>query len=84
MSTPVKDAIIYMSSSGYSQQEIADILKVSQSGVSKFLKRYTTCRFSENSARSGRPRKTDARGDRKILRCVNQTDDKLWRILPMK
>ena len=38
MSTPVKDAIISMSSSGYSQREIADILKVSQSGVSKFLK----------------------------------------------
>jgi transposase len=70
MSTPVKDAIISMSLSGYSQREIADILKVSQSGVSKFLKRYTTRGSSENSARSGRPRKTDDRGDRKILRCV--------------
>jgi hypothetical protein len=34
--------------------------------VSKFLKR-ESC---ENQRRSGRPRKTDDRGDRKILRCV--------------
>lgn len=37
MSTPMKNAIITMSESGYTQQDIAAILSVSQSGISKFL-----------------------------------------------
>ena len=70
MSTPVKKAIISMYESGIRQQEIADMLCVSQSGISKFLKRFQTRGSCENKHRSGRPRKTDDRGDRKILRCV--------------
>ena len=60
-----------MCTSGYSQQEISNILCVSdQSGISKFLKSYKTRGTSENKQRSVNPRKTDVRGDRKILRCV--------------
>lgn len=40
MSTPVKIAIITMFTSGYTQQEIAGILSVNQSGISKYLTRY--------------------------------------------
>ena len=44
----------------------------SQSGVSKFLKRFNQRETCENERRSVRPRKTDDRfrGDREILRCV--------------
>jgi predicted transcriptional regulator len=55
MSTPQKEVAISLFEDGENQRRIAEILGVSQSGVSKFLKR---------------PRKTDDRGDRKILRCV--------------
>lgn len=40
MSTPVKNAIITMFTSGYTQQEIAGILSLNQSGISKYLTRY--------------------------------------------
>ena len=55
---------------GVNQRRIAEILGVSQSGVSKFVKRFNQRKSCENERRSGRPRKADVRGDRKILRCV--------------
>ena len=58
-----------MCTSGYSQQNISNSLCVSdQSGMSKFVKCYKTRGTSENKHRSVNPRKTDVRGDRKILR----------------
>ena len=38
--------------------------------MSNFLKRFNQRESCENERQSGRPRKTDDRGDRKILRCV--------------
>lgn len=70
MSTPVNNTIITMFTSGYIKQEIAGILSVSQSRISKFLKRYKVRVSCKNKHRSRRPRKTDVRGVRKILRCV--------------
>ena len=49
--------------------DISNILPESQSGISKFLKRYQARGSSENRHRSGRPRKTDVRDHQKILRC---------------
>jgi predicted transcriptional regulator len=45
---------------------IAEILGVSQSGLSTFLKRFNQRENCENEKRSSRPRKTDDRGDTKI------------------
>ena len=38
--------------------------------MSNFFKRFNQRESCENERQSGRPRKTDDRGDRKILRCV--------------
>jgi transposase len=70
MSTPQKEVAISLFEDGENQRRIAEILGVSQSGVSKFLKRFNQRESCENERRSGRPRKTDDRGDIKILRCV--------------
>jgi len=70
MSTPQKEVAISLFEDGVNQRRIAEILGVSQSGVSKFLKRFNQREICENERQSGRPRKTDDRGDRKILRCV--------------
>ena len=70
MSTPQKEVAISLFEDGENQCWIAEILGVSQSGVSTFLKRFNQRESCENEWRSGRPRKTDDRSDRKILRCV--------------
>ena len=70
MSKPQKEASISLFDDGVKQRRIAEILGVSPSGVSKFLKRFNQRESCENERRSGRPRKTDDRGGRKILRCV--------------
>ena len=70
MSTPLKQTVIYLSNDGVSQRRIAEILGLSQSGLSKFLERFRQRGDSKNKRRSGRLKKTDERGDRKLLRCV--------------
>ena len=65
MTTPLKEVVISLFEDGVNQRRITEISGVSQSGVSE--NQGETC---ENERRSGRPRKTDDRGDRKILRCV--------------
>ena len=68
MSTP--QVVISLFEGGVNQRRTAETLGVSQSGVSTFLKRFNQLESCENERRSGRPRKTDDHGDRKILRCV--------------
>jgi transposase len=70
MSTPQKEVAISLFEDGVNQRRIAEILGVSQSGVSTFLKRFNQRESCENERRSGRPRKTDDRGDRNSLLCV--------------
>jgi DNA-binding MarR family transcriptional regulator len=62
--------IISLFEDGVNQRWIAEILGVSQSGVSKFLKRFNQRESCENERQNGWPRKTDDRGDGKILLCV--------------
>ena len=72
MSTPQKEVVVSFFEDGVNQRRIAEILGASQSGVSTFLKRFNQRASCENERRSDRPRKTDNRGDRKILRCVKK------------
>jgi len=74
MSTTQKQVVISLFEACVNQCRIAEILGVSQSGVSTFLKRFNQRENCENEKRSGRPRKTDDRGDRKSLRCVKKFD----------
>ena len=52
MSTPQKQMVITLSNDVVNQRRIAEILGVSQSGVSKFLKRFRNRGDSENKRRS--------------------------------
>ena len=55
---------------GYSGCRISKILGLNRSTVLKFIKRFKGTGSPENLRRSGRPKKTDDRGDRQILRIV--------------
>ena len=70
MTPEQKEVAINLHLDGRNQRYIADVLGISQSGVSKFLKRYGERENIENKARSGRPSLCDDRVDRKILRCM--------------
>jgi transposase len=67
---PLFHVIISLFEDGVNQRRIAEILGVSQSGASKFLKRFNQRESCEIERQNGRPRKTDDRGDGKILLCV--------------
>ena len=69
MCTPVKNVIISMCTSGYTQQEISNILSVSQLGISKLLKRHKA-RGSSKTNTEADCLENDVRGDRNIFRCV--------------
>ena len=58
MSTPQKEFAISVFEDGVNQRRIVEILGVSQSGVSKFLKGLHQRESCENERRSGRPGKT--------------------------
>jgi predicted XRE-type DNA-binding protein len=62
MSTPQTEVAMSLFEDGVNQRGIAEILGVSQSGVSTFLKRFNQCESCENERRRGRPRNS--------LRCV--------------
>ena len=70
MSTLQKEVVISLFEDGVNQRRITEISRVSQSGVSECFKRFNQRESCENERRSGRPRKTNDRGDRKILRCA--------------
>ena len=65
-----KKTIINLIEGNFSQSHIADLLNVSQSCISKFLKRWNCRNNVENLCRSGRPRKSDSRSDRRLIRHV--------------
>jgi predicted transcriptional regulator len=62
MSTPQTEVAMSLFEDGVNQRGIAEILGVSQSGVSTFLKRFNQCESCENERRRGRLRNS--------LRCV--------------
>ena len=57
MSTPQKEFVISLFEDGVNQRRIVEILGVSQSGVSKYLKRFNQREICENERRNGRPKK---------------------------
>ena len=65
-----KKLIINLNNNNSTQQFIASTLNVSQSCISKFLKRWKCRRSVENLHRTGRPPKSDSKGDQRIIRHV--------------
>ena len=65
-----KKIIVKLTSNNCTQEFIANTLNVSQSCVCKFLKRWTYRQNVENLHGTGRPPKSDDRGNRKIIRHV--------------
>lgn len=65
-----KKVVINLTKQKFSQKNVAGVLNVSQSCISKFLKRWKCRKSVENLQRSGRPKKTDDRCDRRIIRHV--------------
>jgi len=63
-----KNVVINMHKEHFSQRKIANILGVTQACICKVLKRVKDRNDVENLPRSGRPSKTDTRGDRRIVR----------------
>ena len=70
-----KKLIINLNNNNSTQQFIASTY-VSQSCISKFLKRWKCRRSVENLHRTGRPPKSDSKGDRRIM-CHVKTHRKL-------
>ena len=62
-----KKTTIKLNNNNCTQEFIASTLNVSQSCISKFLKWWKCRRSVENLHRTGRPPKSDSRGDRRII-----------------
>ena len=65
-----KELIVQLSEDRLSGSKVAELLKLNIFTVLKFLKRFKLCGSIENKHRSGRPRKADARADRRLVRIV--------------
>ena len=62
--------VVQLSEEGVSGSKIAELLQLNRLIILKFLKRFKSSGSVENKQRSGRPRKTDARAERRLIRIV--------------
>ena len=72
LSNDVKEMIVTLNLGGLSKNKIGELLGIHRSTVGRVLKKFQERGSVENNRRSGRPRVTDARGDRKIYRIVKR------------
>lgn len=64
--TATKEAVVKLAASGQSSSEIARILSLKPRTVRRVVQKHQTTGSVENSGRSGRPRKTSERFDRRL------------------
>jgi transposase len=76
LTTEQKKLIVRLSEDNVSGLKISEILGINRFTIANFLKRY---RMRENASRSGRPKLTDARTDRQLLRVVKLNHRKTLR-----
>jgi IS30 family transposase len=76
LTTEQKKLIVRLSEDNVSGLKISEILGINRFTIANFLKRY---RMRENASRSGRPKLTDARTDRQLLRAVKLNHRKTLR-----
>ena len=72
LSNDVKEMIVTLNLRVLSKNKIGELLGIHRSTVGRVLKKFQEKGGVENNRRSGRPRVTDARGDRKIYRIVKR------------
>ena len=72
LSNDVKEMIVTLNLGGLSKNKIGELLGIHRSTVGRVLKKFQERGSVENNRRSGRPRVTDARGDRKIYWIVKR------------
>ena len=72
LSNDVKEMIVTLNLGGLSKNKIGELLGIHRSTVERVLKRFQEKGSVENIRRSGRPRVTDARGDRKLYRILKK------------
>ena len=72
LSNDVKEMIVTLNLRSLSKNKIGELLGIHRSTVGRVLKKFQEKGGVENNRRSGRPRVTDARGDRKIYRIVKR------------
>lgn len=65
-----KQTIVSLIESGMKARKVAELMKRSESTISRFLKRFRSTGSIKNQARSGRPKSMTARGRRILLRIV--------------
>lgn len=70
LSTDLKERIIILNSKGFNNNKEGELLGIHRSTVGRILKKFFQKGSVENDPRSGRPRVTDVRGDRKLYRIV--------------
>ncbi len=70
-----KGAIKALADEGYSSRKVGEKLKVSYSTVNYTLRRFNRTKSHRNLPRSGRPRKTTPRIDRKIVSLIENSDE---------
>ena len=72
LSNDIKEMIVKLNLEGLSKNKIGELLGIHRSTVGRVLKRFQEKGSVENIRRSGRPRVTDARGDRKLYRILKK------------
>ena len=72
LSNDIKEVIVKFNLEGLSKNKIGELLGIHRSTVGRVLKKFQEKGSVENNRRSGRPRLTDARGDRKLYRIVKK------------
>ena len=70
LTTEQKELIVRLSEDNVSGPKISEILGINRFTIAKFLKWYPMHENLENASRSGRPKLTDARTDKQLLRVV--------------
>lgn len=70
LSSDVKELIVDLNLRGLNNNKISETIGIHRSTVGRILKKFNESGSVENNRRSGRPRLTDDRGDRKIFRLV--------------
>ena len=70
LSTELKERIVLLNSRGFNNNKISKALEMHRSTVGRVLLKFERKGSVENNPRSGRPRVTDERGDRKLYRIL--------------
>ena len=72
LSVEQRNLILQLSCDGLTGRKIAELLAIHHSTVNRFLKRNKVTGSVEPGRSSGRPRKTDERGNRRLFRLVKE------------